>query len=78
MGDAYSGVYQQRADKTEVLSAARDLREKLLLLASEAPRSDGRSCRALDRAVGISGDFNGYALGSIPRSRTGTASRCGR
>ena len=43
MGNAYSGMQQQRADKTGILPAAWDLREKLLLLAPETPQSDGRS-----------------------------------
>ena len=43
MENAYSGMYQQWADKTGVLPAAWDFREKLLLLAPETPQSDGRS-----------------------------------
>ena len=37
MENAYSGMQQQWTDKTGVLPAAWDLREKLLLLAPEAP-----------------------------------------
>ena len=57
MDNAYSGMQQQRTDKTGILPAAWDLREKLLLLAPETPQSDGRSCRASDRAAGIFCDF---------------------
>ena len=53
MDNAYSGMQQQWTDKTGILPAAWDLREKLLLLAQETPQSDGRSCRASDRAAGI-------------------------
>jgi len=38
MENAYSGMQQQRTDKAGVLPAAWDLREKLLLLAPEAPQ----------------------------------------
>ena len=57
MGNAYSGMQQQRTDKTGILPAAWDLREELLLLAPETPQSDGRSCRASDCADGIFCDF---------------------
>ena len=40
MGNAYSGMQQQRADKTGILPAAWDLREKLLLLAPETPQAE--------------------------------------
>ena len=77
MENAYSGMQQQWTDKTGVLPAAWDLREKLLLLAPEAPRSDGRSSRASDRAVGISGDLNGDSSDPIPGRRIEAAGRCG-
>ena len=77
MENAYSGMQQQWTDKTGVLPAAWDLREKLLLLAPEAPRSDGRSCRASDRAVGISGDLNGDSSDPLPGCRIEAAGRCG-
>ena len=77
MENAYSGMQQQWTDKTGVLPAAWDLREKLLLLAPEAPRSDGRSCRASDRAAGISGDLNGDSSDPIPGCRIEAAGRCG-
>ena len=41
MDNAYSGMQQQWTDKTGVLPAAWDFREKLLLLAPETPQSDG-------------------------------------
>ena len=51
MENAYSGMQQQWTDKTGVLPAAWDLREKLLLLAPETPQSDGRSCRYFFRST---------------------------
>ena len=77
MDNAYSGMQQQRTDKAGVLPAAWDLREKLLLLAPETPQSDGRSCRASDRAAGIFCDFNGDSSDPIPGRRIEAAGRCG-
>ncbi len=77
MDNAYSGMQQQRTDKTGVLPTARDLREKFLLLAPETPQSDGRSCRASDRAAGIFCDFNGDSSDPIPGCRIEAAGRCG-
>lgn len=77
MDNAYSGMQQQRTDKTGILSAAWDLREKLLLLAPETPQSDGRSCRASDRAAGIVCYFNGDSPDPIPGCRIEAAGRCG-
>ena len=55
----------------------RGISEKSLLLAPEAPRSDGRSCRASDRAAGIFCDFNGDSSDPIPGCRIEAAGRCG-
>ena len=77
MENAYSGMQQQWTDKTGVLPAAWDFREKLLLLAPETPQSDGRSCRASDRAAGIFCDFNGDSSDPLPGRRIEAAGRCG-
>lgn len=63
MENAYSGMQQQWTDKTGILPAAWDLREKLLLLAPETPQSDGRSCRSvwiLRLSLHCFGPFNRY------------------
>ena len=59
VGDAHTGVQCQWIDETGILSAARNLREELLLLAQEVADADGRVCGSSAGAVRAGSDYGG-------------------
>ena len=78
MDNAYSGMQQQRTDKTGILPAAWDLREKLLLLAKKVcsaadERIESRLCTGA--ATDISCFINGYPTGDF--NGRGQKQNCG-
>ena len=78
MDNAYSGMQQQRAEKTGILPAAWDLREKLLLLAKKVcsaadERIESRLCTGA--ATDISFCTNGYPTGDF--NGPGQKQNCG-
>jgi len=80
MDNAYSGMRQQRTDKTGILPAAWDLREKLLLLTKKVcscsaadERIESRLCTGA--ATDISCFINGYPTGDF--NGRGQKQNCG-
>lgn len=77
VGNAHTGVQCQWIVETGILSAARNLREELLLLAQEAADADGRVCGTSVGAVRAGSDYGQYAPDTVPGSGTEIAGWCG-